>query len=41
MAGKKQTKRRAAVDGWVNELIDAKGYSREVRLAKERWVAIG
>ncbi|WP_203250058.1 hypothetical protein [Cysteiniphilum marinum] len=30
----------AAVDGWINELIDAKGYSREVRLAVERWEAI-
>ena len=30
----------AAVDGWINELIDAKGYSRDVRLAVERWVAV-
>ena len=30
----------AAVDGWVNELIDANGYSRDVRLGVERWVAV-
>ena len=30
----------AGVDDWVNELIDANGYSREVRLAVERWVAV-
>ena len=30
----------AAVDGWINGLIDAKGYGREVKLAVERWEAI-
>ncbi|MDA0910831.1 MAG: hypothetical protein O2809_04645 [Proteobacteria bacterium] len=30
----------AAVDDWISELIDAKGYGREVRLAVERWVAV-
>ncbi|WP_203368632.1 hypothetical protein [Cysteiniphilum marinum] len=30
----------AAVDGWINELIDAKGYCREVRLAVEMWTAV-
>jgi hypothetical protein len=30
----------AAVDGWINELIDAKGYSREVRLSVERWMVV-
>ncbi|MDA0912091.1 MAG: hypothetical protein O2809_11160 [Proteobacteria bacterium] len=30
----------AAVDGWINELIDSNGYSRDVRLVVERWVAV-
>lgn len=30
----------AAVDSWINELIDAKGYSRDVKLAVEKWVAV-
>ncbi|WP_395947711.1 hypothetical protein [Caedibacter taeniospiralis] len=30
----------AAVDGRINELIDVKGYSREVKLAVERWFAV-
>ncbi len=29
-----------AVDGWINELIDSAGYSREVRLTVERWVTV-
>jgi ribosome-associated translation inhibitor RaiA len=30
----------AAVDGWINELIDAKGYNREVKLTVERWMVV-
>ena len=30
----------AAVDDWINELIDANGYCRDVRLGVERWEAV-
>ncbi|WP_192485233.1 MULTISPECIES: hypothetical protein [Cysteiniphilum] len=29
-----------AVDDWINNLIDAKGYNREVKLTVERWLAV-
>ena len=41
LAAVKGTKEvHAALDDWINELIEAKGYSRDVRLAVERWVAV-
>ena len=30
----------AAVDEWVSDLVDEKGYGREVKLGVERWVAV-